>query len=170
MPIILNIPTEPYWLGLPGEIKILVRPCTTAIFEAGRAKGSRLCGELLQEHEDITNAGGKVEGLPDLNDPDAVIGLSQYLFVSAMASAAIIEWEGVIDEEGNLVELAEKSVSELMRFQLVADAFLAKYLSKQTELITEGNASGLSPNGTSAGALNTAKDAKKPASRARAAE
>lgn len=126
----LSLPKDPYWLDLPHGVRLYVRPMTTAIYEAAHAKGARLANDLVREHVEITLAGGAVEGLPDLEDKDAVQGLSQFLFARTLAEAAIIRWENVADENGDPVKVSEKSVSELMRFHRIADAFIRDYPAK----------------------------------------
>ena len=152
----LSLPKEPYWLDLPHGVRLYVRPLTTAIYEAAYAKAARRSDELVREHIEITMAGGSVEGLPDLEDKDAVQGLSQFLFVRTLAEAAIIRWENVADENGDPVEVSEKSVSELMQFHRIADVFIRDYTRTHIEAVVEGNASWPSPNGTSAVGRNTA--------------
>ena len=146
----LSLPKDPYWLDLPHGVRVFVRPLTTAIHEAARAKGARLAGDLVSEHAEIVMAGGSVEGLPDLEDRDAMAGLSQFLFVQALAVAAIIRWEGVLDEDGEPADVTDKAVCGLMRFHRMAEGFVLAYTRPHAEAVAEGNASRPSPNGTSA--------------------
>lgn len=155
----LSLPKDPYWLDLPHGVRVLVRPLTTAIYEAARAKGARLAGDVVSEHAEIVMAGGAVEGLPDLEDEDAMAGLSQFLFVQALAVAAIIRWEGVLDEAGNPVEVTAKAVRDLMWFHRVAEGFVSAYTRPHAEAVAEGNASRPSPNGTSAAGRTIAEGA-----------
>jgi len=155
----LSLPKEPYWLDLPHGMRVFVRPLTTAIYEAARAKGARLASDVVSEHAEITMAGGSVEGLPDLEDRDAVLGLSQFLFAQALAVAAIIRWEGVLDEDDEPAEVTDKSVCDLMQFHRMAEEFVLAYTRTHTEAVAEGNASRPSPSGTSAAGRNTAGDA-----------
>lgn len=164
----LSLPREPYWLELPHGVRLLVRPMTTAIYETARAKGARLAADVVAEHAGIALAGGSVEGLPDLDDRDAVLGLSQFLFAQALAQAAIIRWEGVLDEEDQPAELTERSVADLMRFHRMAEEFVVAYTRTHFEVIAEGNGSRPLPSGTTAEGLNTAEGAGNKPSPARA--
>ncbi|MDJ0685399.1 MAG: hypothetical protein QNJ84_11910 [Alphaproteobacteria bacterium] len=155
----LGLPKEPYWLDMPHGVRLFVRPLTTAIYEAARAKGARLAGQVVGEHAEILQAGGSVEGLPDLEDADAVVGLSQFLFAQALAVSAIIRWEGVLAAEGGAADVSEETVFDLMRIHSVADDFLHLYTRPHREVIAEGNASRPSPNGASALGRDTAQDA-----------
>lgn len=155
----LSLPKNPYWIDLPHGVRLYVRPLTMAVYEAARAKGSRLVADILQDHAEITMAGGTVEGLPDLNDEDARAGLSQFLFAQALAAAAIIRWEGVLSEDGDPMEVTEQSVADLMRYHDMAEGFLVKYTRSHAEAVSEGNASRPSPNGTTAAGRNIAEGA-----------
>lgn len=137
-------------MDLPHGVRLFVRPLTTAVYEAARAKGARLAGEVLRDHAEIANAGGAVIGLPDLTDGDAVAGLSQFLFAQALAVAAITRWEGVLDNDGQPAAVTEKSVGELMCFHRLAEEFVLSYTRTHHEAVAEGNGFRPSPNGTSA--------------------
>ncbi len=155
----LSLPKEPYWLDLPHGARVFVRPLSTAIYEAARVKAARLARDVMSEHAGIAQAGGSVEGLPDLEDKDAVLGLSQFLFVQALAVAAIIRWEGVLDQNDQPAEITDKSVCGLMEFHRIAEEFVLAYTRTHTEAVAEGNALGPSPSGTSAAGRNIAGDA-----------
>lgn len=155
----LSLPKDPCWIDLPHGVRVLVRPLTTAIYEAARAKGARLAGDLVGEHAEIVMAGGSVEGLPNLEDRDAVVGLSQFLFAQALAAAAVIRWDGVLSEDGEPMEVSEAAVADLMRYHNIAEEFLVKYTRSHAEAVAEGNASRPSPNGTTAAGRNIAEGA-----------
>ena len=72
----LSLPKDPCWVDLPHGVRVFVRPLTMAVYEAARAKWARLTSDLAGEHAGLVMAGGSVEGLPDLEDRDAVVGLS----------------------------------------------------------------------------------------------
>jgi hypothetical protein len=155
----LSLPKEPYWLSLPHGVRVFVRPLTTPVYEAARTSGYRLAGELVKEHAEISMVGGTVEGLPDISDADAVSGLSQFLFTKALAVRAIMKWEGVVDNAGNPAEVTGQTVSDLMLIHDMAEAFLSEYTKIHAGLLSEGNASGLSPNGISEEGQNIAQGA-----------
>jgi hypothetical protein len=155
----LSLPKEPYWLDLPHDVRVLVRPLDTSLYEAARHKGARLAQRLISDHAEITLAGGTVGELPDLNDPDAITGLSQFLFTQALATLAITVWEGVLDSESAPCPINETSVAMLMRIPSIADEFLRKYTKPHHDVLFEGNASGPAPNGTLATGPHTAPTA-----------
>ncbi|OKH89211.1 hypothetical protein [Thalassospira sp. TSL5-1] len=155
----LSLPKEPYWLDLPHDVRLQVRPLDTSLYEAARHKGARLAQRLISDHAEITLAGGTVGELPDLNDPDAINGLSQFLFTQALATLAIMTWEGVLDDKNAPCPVNETSVAMLMRIPSIADEFLRKYTKPHHDVLAEGNGSGLAPNGISAAGPNIAPDA-----------
>ena len=155
----LSFPTDPYWLELPHDVRVFVRPLTTAVYEAARAKGWRLAGEALAEHTVIEAVGGTVDGLPDLADNDGAAGLSQFVFAVALAQHAIIEWDGVLDEALNAVEAEPENVQMFMSLPKMAEAFVSKYCATHDQVVQEGNVSGSAPNGISATDPTTAGDA-----------
>ena len=146
----LDLPKAPYWMDLPHGVRLFVRPLSTTVYEAARARGARTARALLEEHAEIAAVGGNIEGLPDLSSEDAAAGLSQLIFAQALARTAIIRWEGVVDGEGSPAEVNDRTVNDLMLIHRMAEAFVLDYTRTHERLLVEGNASGLSPSGTSA--------------------
>ena len=155
----LSLPKEPYWLDLPHDVRVLVRPLDTSLYEAARHKGARLAQKLISDHTEITLAGGTVSQLPDLNDQDAITGVSQFLFTQALATLSIMEWTGVLDAENTPCPVNGTSIAMLMRIPSIADEFLRKYTKPHRDVLSEGNASGSAQNGISATGPHTAPTA-----------
>lgn len=156
----LSIPKEPYWLDLSHGVRVRVRPLSTAVYEAARAKAARQSRAILADHAEIAAVGGDVSGLPDMADVDAVAGLSQLLFAQGLAVAAILEWTGVLDGDTDLpVPVTEKSVCDLMMVHRMAEDFVVQYTRTHEQLVAEGNGSRPAPNGTSAAGRDTATGA-----------
>ncbi|CAA7625582.1 hypothetical protein [Magnetospirillum sp. SS-4] len=118
----LSLPKEPYWLDLPHGVKVFVRPLTTAVYEAARARGWRMARAIAAEHADLKAAGADITGLPDLSDEDALAGLSQMLFAQGLARSAITKWEGVLDEADQPAEVTDTAIAELMQLPRMAEA------------------------------------------------
>ncbi|MGL4963188.1 MAG: hypothetical protein ACRC67_18295 [Inquilinus sp.] len=141
-------------------LRVRVWPLTTAIWEQAAARARRLGLEMGGHAEAIETAGGKISGLPNLTDPDARAGLSQMLFVVALAQCAIFEWEGAGDADGNAIPPSDDAIATLMSgFPAIADQFVTKYTAAQAEAVAEGKGSGISPAGTSAEVPDTARGA-----------
>jgi len=155
----LDLPKEPYWMDMPHGVRLFVRPLTTAVYEAASARGRRLARQLCEEYAEVKAVGGSIEGLPDVSDPDAVAGLSQLIFVQALARSAVVAWEGVAAANGTRAPVTPGNVDALMLHHRVAEAFVVDYTRTLAELVSEGNASRPSPSGTSAAGRATAKGA-----------
>ena len=74
--------------------------------------------------------------------------------------------EGIGDAEGKPIDPSPEAIDALLDVWPIFEAFQLTYVSKGLLLEQEKNASALSPNGPSVGAIDTAKPAKR---RARAA-
>lgn len=159
-----RIPTKDYWLPpLRHGVEVKVRPLTTPVYEAALASGRRRAREMGAKHVELSAAGARIEGLPDLSDPDGLAGYTQLLFVQALARAAILEWKGV-GRSGAPIPFSADVCDELMLVHGVAEDFVTLYTANYALLVAEGNGSGASPNGTMAAAPNTAVPAAQTAS------
>lgn len=152
MAIVLGLPTRPYWIELPHEVRVKVTPLDTSRYEQARFHGQTRARELLDEQADLESAGAEVTGLPNGEDAAEMFGMSQMLFAQELARSAILQWEGVYlpGEEQAPAPVNETTVGDLMRFHDIADTFLVKYAAPVKAMVLEGNASGPAPSGTSA--------------------
>ena len=155
----LGTAEDPYWLSLPHGVRVKVRPLTTPIYEAAQAKGRRMVGDLMNGLAGVEAVGGTVDGLPDLTDQDAATGVSQLVFVQALARLSILEWEGVGDEAGSPLPVSPVAVDKLMAMYPFGERFITLYAERHNRVVAEGNGCGPSPNGTSAMAPDTAAGA-----------
>lgn len=140
----LDLKTEPYWLDLPGGIKIKVRPITTAIMNAAQTN-SRVALRAMHEGAPV--------------DPQLRSGLGDSLLTKALANLAIIEWEGVMLPDGTPAPVEEKTISQLMDVWIVAQTFMDVYIFQLKLLEFEGNVSAPAASGTSAAEAFTAGSA-----------
>ncbi len=136
----LNLTATPQWLDLAPGLRLLVGPLTTALMVAARADPA-------------------IEALPD--------GASQEALALAMAKAvarrAVLDWEGVGDEVGNIIPVSPEGIDALLEIWPVFEAFQTQYVAKGLILDAEKNVSAPSPTGPSAGATGTARPARAPA-------
>lgn len=136
----LNLTATPEWLDLAPGLRLLVGPLTTALMVSARADPA-------------------IEALPE--------GASQEALALAMAKAvarrAVLEWEGVGDDAGNIVPVSPEGIDALLEIWPVFEAFQTMYVAKGLILDAEKNVSAPSPTGLSAGATDTARPAKLPA-------
>lgn len=132
----LNLAAGPEWLELAPGVRIRVAPCTTALMMAARSDP-------------------RVEGLPDSasNEERAVV------FAQALATLAVLEWEGVGDADGNPLDPSPESIGALLDLYPIFERFQLGYVAKGLALESEKNVSAPAPTGTSAGATPTARRA-----------
>jgi hypothetical protein len=139
----LNLTAAPEWLELAPGLRLLVAPLTTALMVSARA-------DLV------------VETLPE--------GATQEEMALAMAKAvarrAVLDWEGVGDDAGNILPVSPEGIDALLEIWPVFEAFQTRYVARGLLLDAEKNVSAPLLNGTLAGATGTAKRAR---SRARTA-
>ncbi len=138
--ILMNLTATPQWLDLAPGLRLLVGPLTTALMVSARADPA-------------------IEALPE--------GASQEALALAMAKAvarrAVLDWEGVGDDEGNAVSVTPEGIDALLEIWPVFEAFQTMYVANGLILDAEKNVSAPSPTGPSAVATDTARPAKLPA-------
>ena len=132
----LNLSNRPEWLDLLPGLRVLVAPLTTALMVSARADPAIDNLSEASSQEDMALAMAK-----------------------AVARRAVLEWEGVGDEHGNLVPVSPAGIDALLEIWPVFEAFQAQYVAKALLLDQEKNASAPSPTGPSAGATATARPA-----------
>jgi hypothetical protein len=154
-----TIPKAVDAIDLPFGVKVTVRPITTPIWHQAQAFASRAILALIEGEEIRDDLGINRDCVPDLDDPDAKEGFRQLLFAQALARAAIMSWNGVLAEDGTPAKVTPAAINELMLVHAFAEAFIIRYTARIIRGLDEGNASGPSPNGTSAMGPNTAKRA-----------
>ena len=140
----LRLTNEPEWLDMPLDVRVLCRPISSEMMLAAQSDPRVRTVD------------------PDVSDRE--IGA---VMAKAIARRAIIEWEGVGDQDGNVIDPSPEAIDQLMNVWPIFEAFQAKYVARVFDLSAEGNALPPSPSGNSEGAENTAKPAKGRARRAR---
>ena len=140
----LNLAREAAWLDLALGVRVKVEPLTTAIMVAARTDPTvRVIAP----------------GMPD--DSIAVT------FAKAIATRAIIDWDGVGDAGGAPIPVSPEAIDALLDLWPIFEKFQTAYVAKGLELEAEKNVSPPSPTGSSVGATATAKPAKGAARTAR---
>ena len=133
----LNLAREAAWLDLALGVRVKVEPLTTAIMVAARTDPA---------------VRAIAPGTPD--DSIAVI------FAKAIATRAIVDWEGVGDADGAPIPISPEAIDALLDLLPIFEKFQTTYVAKGLELEAEKNVSPPSPIGSSAGAKDTAKPVK----------
>ena len=133
----LNLTATPEWLDLAPGLRLLVGPLTTALMVSARA---------------------------DLAVETLSVGATQEEMALAMAKSvarrAVLDWEGVGDDAGNIVPVSPEGIDALLEIWPVFEAFQTQYVAKGLILDAEKNVSAPLPNGPSAGATDTARPAR----------
>ena len=140
----LDLTNTPRWHDLVPGVRAELRPLTTALMVATRSDQA-------------------VEAVPeDASDEERAVA-----FAKALARRAVLTWEGIGDADGKPIEPGPEAIDALLDIWPIFEAFQLTYVSKGLLLEQEKNASAPSPSGPSAGAIDTAKPARKPAKTAR---
>ena len=136
----LNLTATPAWLTLAPGLRLQVAPLTTALMVSARADPA-------------------IEDLP-VTATQEELALTM---AKAVARRAVLDWEGVGDEAGDLMPVSPAGIDALLDIWPVFEAFQAQYVARGLMLDAEKNASAPSPTGPSAGARATARPAPAPA-------
>jgi len=139
----INLSPEPQWLDLGHGVRLQLLPLTTALMVAARS-----------------DPAVRALATDASNDERAAV------FAAALARRAIVDWDGVGDADGKVLEVSPEGIDALMALYPIFEAFNIRYSAPGLLLDAEKNGSAPSPNGPSAGATATAR----PASAARAAK
>jgi hypothetical protein len=128
----LNLSGEVKWFDLGFGVRVKAAPLSTAIMLSLR-------------------------GDPALDGAEHRSPAEQALiFAKAVAARVIFEWEGVGDEAGEPLAVSPTAASALMDVFGLYRAFEVQYLGPWLKMESEKNVSAPLPNGTSAGAPDTA--------------
>lgn len=165
----LGLVREDYWIDLPREVRVKVRPLTTAVFEAARSMGAEWAGGAVREYESVTELGGQVQGLPDLSQFAVRAGYTHFFMVCALGEMGIVEWDGVLDSDGAPAAVNPANIRNLMSEFDIAQMFMARYTAPIVTEVGEGNGSAPRSTGKRAAARNIAGDARKKSSPAQKA-
>jgi hypothetical protein len=112
--ITLNLKREPYWIDVIDGLRLFVRPATTALIMAARVAAFR----------------------EETGDPAE----RSTALLKNLAELAVLEWEGVGDEAGNILPVTKEAVAALLDLWPVAEAFERLYLTPALLLEQEKNA------------------------------
>jgi hypothetical protein len=136
----LNLTATRHWLDLAPGLRLLVSPLTTALMVSARADMA-------------------IESLPETATTEELA----LAIAKAVARRAILDWEGVGDEVGNLVAVTPEGIDTLLEIWPVFEAFQTGYVAKGLILDAKKNVSASSPSGPSAGATGIAPPVKRAA-------
>jgi hypothetical protein len=134
----LNLTATPEWLDLAPGLRLLVAPLTTALMVSARADPA-------------------IEDLPEeAGQEDLALAMAK-----SVARRAVLDWDGVGDDAGNLVPVTPEGIDALLEIWPIFEAFQTQYVARGLLLDQEKNVSAPLPTGPSAGASGTAQPAKR---------
>lgn len=116
------------WIDLTGAVRIEVLPMGMTM--------------MMEAYQDPDLPPPDDEGRRDLPEP---------MVIRAVARLAIVAWEGVGDGSGRAVAVSRERIDALLQVPACFMAFREKYYLAGMKVVAEGNASGSSPSGTTAG-------------------
>ena len=125
----LNMTSAPDWLTLAPDLRVQVAPLTTALMVSARADQA-------------------IETLPETASREELA----LAMAKAVARRAVLDWEGVGDEDGNALPISPDGIDALLNVWPVFEAFQTLYVAKGLILDAEKNVCAPLPNGPSAGA------------------
>jgi hypothetical protein len=117
----LNLSTEPLWLDLGHDVRLLVEPLTTAIMLAARSDPT------------VVAAAADTETSASIDDLARIVA-------KAVARIVVKDWEGVGDEDGKLLPLTPEGIDALLELWPIFEAFQTKYIAGALILDAEKNA------------------------------
>ena len=145
----LNISRSPSWLDLAPGVRILLQPIDIEL--VGEAQSDPAFLEALGGEDLPTDDAAALSMAPAQKQR---VGLALAI---ALAKRAILEWEGMEDENGNLIpEPFDEGIEALLRIPSVMRIFQREYMAPAMEMAAEGNGSGASLTGISAVVPTTA--------------
>jgi len=161
----LDLTNDPRWVELAPGVRVQLRPLTTALMVATRKDPAvAALPEPALEALGSTAMGtpSSLTDVEDISEEERAL-----IFAKALARRAILAWEGVGNADGNAVDPSPSHIDALLDIWPIFEAFQLRYVSKGLLLEQEKNGSAPLPTGSSAGASDTAKPARKPAKTAR---
>lgn len=138
----LNVNHGPFWLDLIDGVRVEVLPLSTEV-RMRATQAIALTGGKVVASDD---ADGEIEAAD--HGPDAIT--RDIVYMRALAAQAIIAWEGVGDEAGEPAPVTPENIVAFLDMHPLYQAFYIGYVLPGMKVVTEGNGSAPSPNGTSA--------------------
>lgn len=154
----LSLPKEPYWIDVGLDVRMKVRPCTSAVFYQARAFMNQKLQTLGDAYRAEQEMGLQSLELPDLEDRNIREAMAEQYLTMGLARAGIMEWEGIMEADSDgLAPVTEQKIEELFgAYWVIAETFRQHYTGMRELLEAEKNARGLVSGGTAETGHNTA--------------
>jgi hypothetical protein len=160
-------PSGPYEIALPYDLKVTVKPLSTAGMAAAQAAARRAVEAIERQVRERTEAGLPPDGLPDLSAEGERDGFYQAQLIRELAVRHVTSWTGVELDGGPALPTPE-NIGAVMELYPVGERFFQEFTLRQVLLNAAKNGSRPSAAGTSSRAEgpNTAEPAATTVSRA----
>lgn len=147
--ITLSLPKDPYWIDVGYDVRMKVRPCTTAIFYQARAFMNQKLQALGESYRAERSTG--ISHLPDLEDPHTREALAEQFLTIGLARAGIMEWEGILNvDSDDPAPVTDEKIDELFgAYWMITESFRHQYTGMREVLEAEKNACRPVSTGTS---------------------
>ena len=136
----LALSPESEWVDLGRGVRVRVRPITTALVYAARKDPA-------------------IADLPAGADQEQIA----LVMGQSIARLSIVEWDGVGNEDGEVIDPTPETISALMDIWPLCQSFMRQCVDPVFTAEAEKKGSAPSPSGSSAGAPPTATPAGNPA-------
>ncbi|WP_019223971.1 hypothetical protein [Bartonella rattaustraliani] len=143
----LSLPTEPYWLDVGFDVRIKVRPCTSAIFYQARAFMNQKLQSLGEAYRAQKDVGVAQSDLPNLEESNVREALAEQYLTLGLARAGIIEWEGICEADSDVpASVTSQKIEELFAaYWVIAETFRQQYTGLREMLESEKTPTGSYP-------------------------
>lgn len=151
--LIIGKPKTGLRLDLAPGAWLVYRQATTVDSEAGQAAARDFFRKAREGVAALADYGldvGEMSAVAD--DPALSFGVSTIVSLTEIGLRCISEWRGVADERGAALPLDRGNLCALLRDPVLFGVIQAAILGRLFEIVAEGNALKLSPNGAPAGA------------------
>lgn len=139
----LNLSQGPQWYDLGHGVRVRAMPMSSSLILAAQ------------------------RDMKEIDAQDGDVGEKAMAMAKAVARLAITEWEGVADESDQPAPVTPQAVDALLDVWPLFETWQTEYMAPGFLVLQEKKGSAPAPNGTSMGARNTAKPARKRAKTAR---
>jgi hypothetical protein len=140
--------SEPYEIALPYGLSVTVKPLTTAGMAAAQAAARRAIEAIERQARERTEAGLRLDGLPDLSAESERDGFYQVQLIRELAVRHITSWTGV-ELEGGPAPPTPENIAAVVQLYPVGERFFQEFTLRQVLLNAAKNGLGRSAAGTS---------------------
>lgn len=155
----LSFDRSPRKVPLIGGAWLTMQPATSVEIGTAEAAARRKLKDAIEGAGALAEIGLAAPSVQDLQDGHYVLGLSRYLAGVALAERLVTDWGGVLGENGKSIAFDPSLLPKLFLEDTVLRSFEMAAYAVREALVAEGEGFAPSPNGSAAGAPDTAATA-----------